>query len=202
MTRNTRNSATERLPVWVAMGEHFLDTETRAHIPHTALSCVRAGLTPIQAREIWRKEVTPTLIWNLLGVAGEWTGWDEAWLCEEIEKTRRANLLVKNTLHRAFVRLTRSTWLPIERSMRYLGCLVDEQRWVHARALSELIHIYIDFSTTPTDLIYPEVISCMKQLYPEPFLSIISSRDFDDEHLAGQDRIRDFFNRLELMRHD
>jgi hypothetical protein len=78
-----------RRELWEAMAEQFLDTEMRHQIPSLAARCVRAGLTPRQARDIWRYEVAPAVALNLWSVAGEWAGWPRGWLVERIERTRR-----------------------------------------------------------------------------------------------------------------
>lgn len=70
--------------VWVAMAEHFLDTETRHTIPMTALCCVEAGLSTASARDEWRSHVVPAVGFNVLLVAGEWAMWDRRWLLDRI----------------------------------------------------------------------------------------------------------------------
>jgi hypothetical protein len=44
----------KRIEVWVAMADHFLDTETRHDIPLTAMRCIDAGMTFSEARRVWR----------------------------------------------------------------------------------------------------------------------------------------------------
>ena len=65
---------TNRVDVWEAMADHFLDTETRQDLARTAWRCVQAGLTVEQAARIWRDEICPAVGWNLWQVAGEWAG--------------------------------------------------------------------------------------------------------------------------------
>lgn len=48
----------QRVDVWVAMADHFLDTETRHELPRTALACLEAGLSAAEARDVWYYEVS------------------------------------------------------------------------------------------------------------------------------------------------
>ena len=66
-----------RIDVWVAMADHFLDTETRHDIPFAALRCVEAGLSSVEARSVWQHEVEPAVRFNVWDVAGEWACWDK-----------------------------------------------------------------------------------------------------------------------------
>lgn len=188
------------VPVWIAMAEHFLDTENRYAIPTTALVCLDAGLTPKEASVVWSKQVAPTLGWNMLSVAGEWMGWDEAWLCREIVKTRRANWLAKLTIHRGFARLSRGAWLPIEKSMQHLVPLDPADRELHAQALSDLARHFYDFMIRPAELVTSSCVKTMKQLYPQPFMSIIKTNIFEDEGITGPIRVREAIAMLEATR--
>jgi predicted metal-dependent HD superfamily phosphohydrolase len=111
----------ERVAVWIAMAEHFLDTDTQEDVPHTASLCVRSGLSIEKAREIWQHEVSPALYPNLWILGGEWAGWDEAWLVERILKSRRR---LRGTLgylaYRLQVQSQHSVWQEIERHMEKL----------------------------------------------------------------------------------
>lgn len=178
------------LPVWDAMADQFLDTERRHRIPHTALACLDAGLTPLEAREVWRRDIAPSVGMNLLSVAGEWQFWEEAWLIAQIAKARRANWLVKMTSHRGFARLSKSMWLPIEHSMRFLDHLDQAERETHTQALSELALAYFDFLSSWSEQLEPEMLALMRTLYPEPFLSIFKTAIFDDESSSGPVRVR------------
>ena len=76
----------ERLPVWNALSELFLDTELQED-DHQRIARVLAASPYSEKKldEILRFEVTPVLKWNLLSIAGEWAGFDEAWLREKLE---------------------------------------------------------------------------------------------------------------------
>jgi hypothetical protein len=77
-----------RIEVWLAMADHFLDTETRHDIPLTAMRCVEAGLSVAEARDVWRYEVSPAVWPNGWSVAGEWDFWEREWLLGTIQEVR------------------------------------------------------------------------------------------------------------------
>lgn len=71
----------ERVPVWHALSELFLDTELQDE-DHQRIARVLAVSPYSQKKldEILRFEVTPLLKGNLLSIAGEWAGFDKEWL--------------------------------------------------------------------------------------------------------------------------
>ena len=76
----------DRLPVWEALSDFFLDTELD-ETDHQRISEVLAS-SPYSIQDIediLRFEVYPVLIWNLRCVAGEWAGFDRDWLKGQIE---------------------------------------------------------------------------------------------------------------------
>lgn len=75
----------ERLPVWDALSEFFLDTELQESDYHRISDVLaRSPYTLTEIEEILRYEVYPPCHYNLLTVAGEWGGFDEQWLVEKI----------------------------------------------------------------------------------------------------------------------
>ncbi len=78
-----------RRPVWSALSDLFLDTEVRPAHPWRARVCARSGLDLPALRAIFDDELHPLLYSNLLSIAGEWGGFDEAWL-ESAIVSRRA----------------------------------------------------------------------------------------------------------------
>jgi hypothetical protein len=140
-----------RVSIWLALAEHFLDTETRHDIPSTALACVRAGHDVEQAREIWACEVAPAVGFNCLLIAGEWAGWDRDWLVERIRTVRArppSRLLDWLRRLRAGGAL-RGVWVAIERCMRALLAARPEEREQMARDLGCLARHYFDFCPEP-----------------------------------------------------
>ena len=67
------------------MSEFFLDTELQEKDQQRIARVLAASpYSEVKLEEILRFEVSPLLKWNLLGVAGEWAGFDEAWLREKL----------------------------------------------------------------------------------------------------------------------
>ena len=142
---------TEQLvAVWKSMADHFLDTENREGIPHTALLCVRAGLTVEEAHAVWLREVSPVVGANLLSVAGEWAGWDEEWLVTKVRaralrrRAQRRGKPLSKLLSRFRLDLNRGVWRSIERCMRLLEAAPPEQRDLLVQDLSLLAYYYFD----------------------------------------------------------
>jgi hypothetical protein len=66
----------QRLPVWHALSELFLDTEQREQDYRYIADALRSSGYGIgELRTILEEEVAPAFITNLLSVAGEWAGW-------------------------------------------------------------------------------------------------------------------------------
>lgn len=75
----------ERMPVWDAMSEFFLDTE----LQEQDLGRIAGVLarSPYSERELWdilRHEVYPPCHWNLLCSTGEWALFGEEFLLEKV----------------------------------------------------------------------------------------------------------------------
>lgn len=61
-----------RRPLWTAMSDLFLDTETRWSVPFVARACAESGLDDLQLDAVFWCEVFPLAIDNLHDIAGEW----------------------------------------------------------------------------------------------------------------------------------
>jgi hypothetical protein len=71
----------ERMPVWEALAEFFLDTELQENdYRRIAGILVRSPYSEAELWEILRFEVYPPRHLNLLCVAGEWAFFGEEWL--------------------------------------------------------------------------------------------------------------------------
>ncbi len=78
-----------RIPVWVALSDLYLDTDVTLSYDHIVRT-LAASPYPLDAlHEMLMYDVHPALYMNLMSVAGEWAGFDEAWLLERIEAVRR-----------------------------------------------------------------------------------------------------------------
>jgi hypothetical protein len=66
----------QRERAWIALSDLFRDTEmTASDIAYLARCLREAEIGPADAEAILRDEVAPVFGWNLLSVAGNWTGW-------------------------------------------------------------------------------------------------------------------------------
>jgi hypothetical protein len=61
-----------RVPVWTALSDMVLDTETRWYIPQVAFVLARSPYDDEQLTQIWRREAIAQFGNNLLVIAGEW----------------------------------------------------------------------------------------------------------------------------------
>ncbi|TSA82421.1 hypothetical protein FNU79_13680 [Deinococcus detaillensis] len=77
-----------RRRVWDALGELFLDTDTRPSLPLIAHRLAESGLDEDALGEIWHEEVTPALLFNLTLVAGEWAYFESDFLEQRIVRRR------------------------------------------------------------------------------------------------------------------
>lgn len=78
-----------RRPVWSALGELYLDTDTRPEVPRVAWVLAASGLSETELAYIWQDEVTPALAFNLNVVGGEWGYFDLDWLEDRIVRRQR-----------------------------------------------------------------------------------------------------------------
>lgn len=85
----SRGDRDARIPVWIALSELYLDTEVSVFHDAIAATLAASPYSPAELRDILMDDVHPALHVNLLSVAGEWAGFDEAWLIERIETVGR-----------------------------------------------------------------------------------------------------------------
>ncbi len=74
----------KRKAVWLALSELFLDTDVSSSYEYIASECAASTFSPDELEQILIQEVMPVCGWNLLSVAGAWSGFDEQWLLERI----------------------------------------------------------------------------------------------------------------------
>ncbi|MES2823454.1 MAG: hypothetical protein V4732_07625 [Pseudomonadota bacterium] len=82
-------SLERRAVVWVALSDLFLDTDVSLSYDYIARVCSESTYTLAELKEILESEVAPTCSANLLSVAGEWAGFDEEWLVNNIRNNIR-----------------------------------------------------------------------------------------------------------------
>lgn len=85
-----RQDILQRVPIWHALSDLFLDTELQpADYRHIAKRISGRGFTPEQLRAILADEVAPALAHNLFAIAGEWAGWPEDHVRQVVIQTLR-----------------------------------------------------------------------------------------------------------------
>jgi hypothetical protein len=81
----------ERLPVWTALSDLFLDTELLgADIQRIAEVLAKSPYGVAEIADILRDEVLPAFAPNLLSLAGEWVPWSAAEVRGIMERSFRA----------------------------------------------------------------------------------------------------------------
>lgn len=78
-----------RAPVWAALSQLYLDTESTDAYAETASALAASPYSLAELREILLYEVNPVLHWNLLSAAGEWQGFCQDWLRGQILRRQR-----------------------------------------------------------------------------------------------------------------
>ncbi|MBC7490890.1 MAG: hypothetical protein H7241_00365 [Novosphingobium sp.] len=77
----------QRLPVWCAFADLFLDTSyDPPFYDEIAKVMVASGLGLATLETIFRTEVAPAFAVNLLSVAGEWAGWHPDYVAERVQE--------------------------------------------------------------------------------------------------------------------
>lgn len=80
----------KRKLVWQALSEFYLDTELDKYdYAYICKLFTDSGYTLEELKDIDTYEVFPTLKFNLLGIAGEWAGFEEEWLSEKCQQNLR-----------------------------------------------------------------------------------------------------------------
>src|SRR5688572_1685453 len=162
-----------RQAIWESMAEHFLDTETRVEIPRTAALCVDAGLDASAAFDVWAFEVTPALWSNLWDIAGEWAGWDSAWLHARIERRRTSASPWARLVYRARMYLAHETWEAIARCIDLFQGSPPEERAGLLVAFQWLAAHYFDFGPFGRRAPPPDP-TRLRALYEARFLPIFA----------------------------
>lgn len=84
---------TKRMPVWEALSDLFLDTDTSLAREWRVKVLSESPYSINELEDILVNEVYPVCLPNLFCIAGEWAGFDRAWLegriLENIRKHRR-----------------------------------------------------------------------------------------------------------------
>jgi hypothetical protein len=189
------NEDPRRVEVWEAMAEQFLDTERRHEIPLVALSCLEAGLSVAEARNVWRYEVSPAVWGNAWNPVGEWAGWDRDWLVETIQRERKRWLnrpgLIGWLIYRLRVHFMHSIWRAIELCMSLLLELPPDERARTAWALAGLARHFFDFCPDDPARFDPSARERLRALFPESFCCVMAPALLGTERKDADRRVRD-----------
>jgi hypothetical protein len=138
-------AAVSREDVWEALGDQFLDTETRTWIPRAAQTCVDAGLTREAAFDVWAYEVTPALWSNIWSVAGEWAAWDRGWLEQRIRASAVKPSRLAYLAYRVRIHGLHANWNAIGQCVTLLAEAGPAARRALGADLTWLASQYFDF---------------------------------------------------------
>ncbi|MDP2269427.1 MAG: hypothetical protein Q8N23_25120 [Archangium sp.] len=137
----THDDLLRRRPVWEAMSDLFLDTETRWSVPHVARRCAASGHDDEALERIFWAEVFPEAIHNLLDIAGEWA----LLKLDEQALINRANHgSIPWLTRRAHGGLVQASWLATRQVTAWLRELSPEERETRVRALDLLGRRYFE----------------------------------------------------------
>lgn len=78
-----------RIPVWIALSDLYLDTDVTLSYDYIVRTLIASPYSPDELHEMLMYDVHPVLYPNLLSMAGEWGGFEEAWLIERILVVRK-----------------------------------------------------------------------------------------------------------------
>jgi hypothetical protein len=109
----------ERKPIWIALSHLYLDTELQDYdFKYIAKIFLESPYSLDEIKAINKREVFPILHKNVLGVAGEWTGFNEEWLINEITHSlQNKNIFKKladDLAYRTFNRMDKD-WKTLEK---------------------------------------------------------------------------------------
>lgn len=113
----SRGDRDARIPVWIALSELYLDTDVSVFHDAIAETLAASPYSVDDLRDILMDDVHPALHANLMSVAGEWAGFDEAWLIERIEAVGRQPRWRRRISH-WFVRDIDAQWRVLEPMIR------------------------------------------------------------------------------------
>ncbi len=79
----------DRRPIWDALQMFWMDTDPDLFLETAARVCARSKYSLHEIEAIFWNEVRPAVKFNLMSIAGEWTGFDLEWLTQRILKVHR-----------------------------------------------------------------------------------------------------------------
>ena len=156
-----------RRRVWDALSDAFLDTETRWYFPKIAGVLVQSGYTESELNRIWRHEIVPGCLGNLLQVAGEWGAMalDEPAL---VKRASKAPGIFARVLCAPAVALMSRQWQQILALRSVLMARAEKERTIHVGIWTAFAKAYLEDQL--------ENVFSLQELYPT--LSATGSRSF------------------------
>lgn len=131
MASLTDEEVAERWPLWQALADFWLDTDLQDfELDHVARTIAESRFPMSEIRRIHDHEVAPAVWTNLLSVAGEWAGFDSAWLRERCRRQaerrgsawRSVVIRLQRPIFRSF---TARYWKAIEERLGAIESLRD-----------------------------------------------------------------------------
>ena len=134
----------ERTPVWIALSDLYLDTDSRLSYAYIARTLAVSKYKLEELHAILLEEVAPVVEFNLLQVAGDWAGFDEKWLLREIldrqGRRRSSRLSVDMT----------GDWRCLKELARILRGLPPGEAVPRSKAWNALILLFLDKRYSPS----------------------------------------------------
>lgn len=85
-----------RKPIWIALSDFYLDTELQdSDFQYIARIIIKSPYSLNDVKYINKYELFPVLQTNLMSVASEWMGFNEAWLVNTIQKSLANRTAIK-----------------------------------------------------------------------------------------------------------
>ncbi len=111
------DAADARIPVWNALSDLYLDTDVALSHRYIVRTLAASPYSLDELHGMLMYDVHPALYPNLMSVAGEWAGFDEAWLLERIQTIRRRPRWRRRITH-WFARDIGAQWRTLEPMIR------------------------------------------------------------------------------------
>ncbi|GAA6143216.1 hypothetical protein [Hydrogenophaga sp. 5NK40-0174] len=100
-----------RRPVWLAMSDMFLDTDTESSRQGRADALEKSGYSMAELDGILIDEVSPVCGVNLFSATGVWAGFDAEWLEQTILRKRQSSFRwLRRLLSRQMGKLVADEW--------------------------------------------------------------------------------------------
>lgn len=188
-----------RRPVWDAMSDVFLDTETRWGMPHVAFVLARSGYSESELDAIWDREIVPECAWNLMQLAGEWALFvvDEEALAERADGKRPPTERVLGKEPPPFLA---EQWAAIKELRAMLLALPGEaEQQARAAMWTAFVHVYLEASLEKVMFLESHVKSLRATGADQALLldafdavrPVLRSLLLDDERVDEERRARD-----------